>query len=39
MLSILDPVTKREALVPVEKLTDWEQFQSFASELFARYPN
>jgi hypothetical protein len=31
--SILHPVRTREALVPVEKLTDWELFQSLASEL------
>jgi hypothetical protein len=33
MFSILDSVTMMEALVPVEKLTDWELFQSLASEL------
>jgi hypothetical protein len=33
MFSILDPVRTREALDPVEKLTDWELFQSLASEL------
>jgi hypothetical protein len=33
MFSILDPVRKRETLDPVEKLMNWEQFQSLASEL------
>jgi hypothetical protein len=33
MFSILDPVRMREALDPAEKLTDWELFQSLASEL------
>jgi hypothetical protein len=33
MFSILDPVRKREALDPVEKLTDWGLFQFLASEL------
>jgi hypothetical protein len=33
MFIILDPVRKREALYPVEKLTDWKLFQSLASEL------
>jgi hypothetical protein len=32
MFSILDPVRTMEALNPVEKLTDWELFQSLASE-------
>jgi hypothetical protein len=35
MFSILDPVRTREALDPVEKLTDWELFQSLASELIS----
>jgi hypothetical protein len=33
MFSILDPVTMRETSDSVEKLTDWELFQSLASEL------
>jgi hypothetical protein len=33
MFSILDPVRIRQALDPVEKLADWELFQSLASEL------
>jgi hypothetical protein len=32
MFSILDPVRMREVLKPAEKLTDWELFQSLASE-------
>jgi hypothetical protein len=35
MFSILDPVRTREASDPVEKLTDWELLQSFASELIS----
>jgi hypothetical protein len=35
MFSILDPLRMREALDPVEKLTDWEMFQSPASELIS----
>jgi hypothetical protein len=35
MFSILDPVRMREALDPVQKLTDWELFQSLASELIS----
>jgi hypothetical protein len=35
IFSILEPVRMREALDPVEKLTDWEQFQSLASELIS----
>jgi hypothetical protein len=34
MCSILDPV-RREALHPVEKLTDWELFQNLASDLIS----
>jgi hypothetical protein len=30
MFSILDPVRTREVLDPIEKLADWELFQSFA---------
>jgi hypothetical protein len=37
MFSILDPVRTREALDPVEDLTDLELFQSLTSEL--RAPN
>jgi hypothetical protein len=33
MFKILDPVRAREALDPVERLIDWERFQSLASEL------
>jgi hypothetical protein len=33
MFSILDSMRAREALDPVEKLTDWEKFRSLASEL------
>jgi hypothetical protein len=33
MFSNLNPVRTREALYPVEKLKDWERFQSLASEL------
>jgi hypothetical protein len=33
MFSILDPVRITEAYDPIEKLTDWELFQSLASEL------
>jgi hypothetical protein len=33
MLSILGPVRTREALVPVEEVTDWKLFQSLACEL------
>jgi hypothetical protein len=32
MYSILDPDRRKEALDPVEKLTDWELLQSLASE-------
>jgi hypothetical protein len=35
MSSILGPVTTRETLDPVEKLTAWELFQSLASELIS----
>jgi hypothetical protein len=35
MFSIPDPVRTREALDPVEKLTDWELFQSLVSELIS----
>jgi hypothetical protein len=35
MFIILDPVRTRKALDPVEKLRDWELFQSFASELIS----
>jgi hypothetical protein len=31
----LDPVRTREASDPVEKLRDWEMFQSLASELIS----
>jgi hypothetical protein len=34
MFSILDPVT-RQALDPIEKLIDWEMFQSLVSELIS----
>jgi hypothetical protein len=34
--SILDPVRTREALDPVEKLTDWELLQSHAYELVSQ---
>jgi hypothetical protein len=37
MFSILDPVRAREALDPVENLTDLELFQSLASELRTPY--
>jgi hypothetical protein len=37
MFSILDPVRRKEALDPVEKLTDWKQFQSLDSQF--RSPN
>jgi hypothetical protein len=37
MFSILNPAKRKKALDPVEKLTDWEQFQSRASEL--KFPN
>jgi hypothetical protein len=33
MLSILDPVRMRETLEPVEKLKNWDVFQSLATEL------
>jgi hypothetical protein len=33
MFSILGPVRTREALAPVEKLTEWELFKSLASEV------
>jgi hypothetical protein len=33
MFSILDHVKAREVLDPVEKFTDWERFQSLASDL------
>jgi hypothetical protein len=36
MFSILDPVRTTEALDPVEKLTDWELFQSLTSELMSQ---
>jgi hypothetical protein len=32
IFSILDPVRMREVLEPVEKLRDWELFQSFDFE-------
>jgi hypothetical protein len=35
MFNILDPVRSREASEPVEKLADWELFQSLASELMS----
>jgi hypothetical protein len=35
IFSILDPVRTREALDPVEKLTDWELFQILASEVIS----
>jgi hypothetical protein len=35
MFSICDHVRTREALDPVEKFTDWEQFQSLGSELIS----
>jgi hypothetical protein len=35
MFIILDPVRTRKVLDPVEKLTDWELFQSFVSELIS----
>jgi hypothetical protein len=35
MFSTLGSVRTREALDPVEKLTDWELFQSLASELIS----
>jgi hypothetical protein len=35
MFTILDPVRRREALNPVETLTDWKLFQSLASELLS----
>jgi hypothetical protein len=37
MFRILGPVRTREASDPVQKLTDWELFQSIASELI--FPN
>jgi hypothetical protein len=37
MFIILDPVGMREAFDPVEKLTDWELFQSLTPELV--YPD
>jgi hypothetical protein len=33
MFSILDPVKMRETVDPVEKLMNWELFQSLTSEL------
>jgi hypothetical protein len=40
MFHILDPVRTRQALDPVEKRTDWELFQSIASELIiSKYQN
>jgi hypothetical protein len=39
MFSILDPVRTRGASDPAEKLTDWELFPSFASQLISKYPN
>lgn len=33
MFTFLDPLRAREAFDPVEILTDWERFQSLASEL------
>jgi hypothetical protein len=33
VLSIVQPVRKKESLDPVEKFTDWKLFQSLASEL------
>jgi hypothetical protein len=33
MFNTVDPVRTKEALDPVEKLTDWELCQSLASEL------
>jgi hypothetical protein len=30
MFSLVDPVREREALDPVEKLTDWELLQSLS---------
>jgi hypothetical protein len=35
MFSIPYPVRTREALYPVEKLTDWKLFQSLTSELLS----
>jgi hypothetical protein len=35
MFSILDPIRTREALDPIEKLREWEVFQSLASELIS----
>jgi hypothetical protein len=35
MLSNVGPVKKKEALDAVERLTDWELFQSFACELIS----
>jgi hypothetical protein len=35
MFNMLDPVGTREALNPIEKLTDSELFQSLASELIS----
>jgi hypothetical protein len=31
----MDPVKTKEALDPIKKLTDWELFQSLASELIS----
>jgi hypothetical protein len=36
MFCSLDPVTTREALDLVEKLTNWDQFQSLATELISQ---
>jgi hypothetical protein len=33
IISVLDPARRKESLDPVEKFTDWELFQSLASEL------
>jgi hypothetical protein len=35
MFSIVDHVRTREAVDPVENLTDWDPFQSLASELIS----
>jgi hypothetical protein len=35
LFSILDSVRTREALDPVEKLTDWDLFKSVASEIIS----
>jgi hypothetical protein len=36
--SVLDSVRTREVFDPVEKQTDWNRFQSLASELISKYP-